>query len=132
MLAWPLVSSAVRVGAVRRRVRGSGGGAVRYETLGPPFLKRPEMGLDLAWGLACVPIAYDPPVVDPSELDIVTEERAELGPIPITLQREPAQRLSHLSQFPIAVVPAESSMSGSTGTWPNSSPRADATSSSCG
>jgi pimeloyl-ACP methyl ester carboxylesterase len=80
------------------------------ETLGPPFLKRPEMGLDLAWGLACAPIAYDPPVADPSELDIVTEERAELGPIPITLQREPARRLAHLSQFPIAVVTAESSM----------------------
>ena len=80
-----------------------------------------------------MPIAYDPPVVDPSELNIVTEERAELGPIPITLQREPAQRLSHLSQFPIAVATAESSMFlGLTGTWPNSSPRADATSSSCG
>ena len=38
------------------------------------------------------------------------EERAELGPIPITLQREPARRLAHLSQFPIAVVTAESSM----------------------
>ena len=80
------------------------------ETLGPPFLKRPEMGMDLAWGLACAPIAYDPPVTDPSELDTVTEERAELGPIPITLQREPARRLSHLCQFPIAVVTAESSM----------------------
>ena len=45
------------------------------ETLGPPFLKRPE-----------------------------------LGPIPITLQREPARRLANLSRFPIAVVTAEASM----------------------
>ena len=80
------------------------------ETLGPPFLNRPEMGVNLAWGLACSPITYDPPVTDPSELDTVTEERAELGPIPITLQREPARRLAHLSQFPIAVVTAEASM----------------------
>jgi hypothetical protein len=69
------------------------------------------MGLDMAWGLACAPIAYDPPVTDPaSELDTVTEERADLGPIPITLQREPARRLANLSQFPIAVVTAEASM----------------------
>ena len=60
--------------------------------------------------LACVPIAYDPPVTDPSELDTVVEERAELGPVPITLQREPARRLANLSRFPIAVVTAESSM----------------------
>ena len=80
------------------------------ETLGPPFLKRPEMGMDLAWGLACSPITYDPAVTDPSELDTVTEERAELGPIPITLQREPARRLANLSRFPIAVVTAEASM----------------------
>jgi pimeloyl-ACP methyl ester carboxylesterase len=80
------------------------------ETLGPPFLDRPEMGVNLAWGLACSPITYDPPVGDPSELDTVTEERADLGPIPITLQREPARRLANLSQFPIAVVTAESSM----------------------
>ena len=68
------------------------------------------MGLDLAWGLACAPIAYDPPVTDPSELETVTEERPELGPIPITLQREPARRLANLSRFPIAVVTAEASM----------------------
>jgi hypothetical protein len=68
------------------------------------------MGLDLAWGLACVPITYDPEVSDPSELDTVTEERPELGPIPITLQRKPARRLANLSRFPIAVVTAEASM----------------------
>lgn len=80
------------------------------ETLGPPFVKRPEMNLDMAWGLACAPIAYDPPVSDPSELRTVTEERPELSPIPITLQAEPARRLANLSRFPIAVVTAPASM----------------------
>ncbi|MBV9197819.1 MAG: alpha/beta fold hydrolase [Solirubrobacterales bacterium] len=83
---------------------------IAIETLGPPFAQRPEMGLDMVWGLACAPIAYDPPVTDPSELKTATEERPELGPIPITLQQEPARRLANLSRFPIAVVTAEASM----------------------
>jgi pimeloyl-ACP methyl ester carboxylesterase len=83
---------------------------IAIETLGPPFVKLPAMGLDMDWGLACVPIAYDPPVSDPSELRTVTEERADLGPIPLTLQREPPRRLANLSRFPIAVVTAEASM----------------------
>jgi pimeloyl-ACP methyl ester carboxylesterase len=83
---------------------------IAIETLGPPFAKRPEMGLDMVYGLSCAPIAYDPPIADPSELHTTTEERADLGTIPITLQREPARRLPNLSRFPIAVVTAEASM----------------------
>lgn len=80
------------------------------ETLGPPFVKRPEMGLDMAWGVSCAPIAYDPPASDPSELETVTYERPDLGPIPMVLQAQPARRLANLSRFPIAVVTAEASM----------------------
>jgi pimeloyl-ACP methyl ester carboxylesterase len=83
---------------------------IAIETLGPPFAKRPEMGLDMNWGLAAAPIAYDPPVADPSELQTVTEEREDFGPVPLTLQAEPARRLPNLSRFPIAVVTAEASM----------------------
>lgn len=84
---------------------------VAIEVLGPPWVKRPEMGLDMAWGFASSPIVYDPPVADPSELDLVTEVREdEFGPLPVTLQREPARRLSNLSRFPIAVMTAEASM----------------------
>ena len=83
---------------------------IAIECLGPPFVKRPEMGLDMAWGLSCAPITYDPPVSDPSELRTVTRERPELSPIPITLQAEPPRRLANLSRFPIAVVTAEASM----------------------
>jgi len=63
------------------------------EVLGPPFAKRPEMGLDLAWGLASAPLTFEPPVADPSEL-----------------QDRSARRLPNLSRFPIAVVTAEASM----------------------
>ncbi len=83
---------------------------VAIEVLGPPFLNRPELGLDLAYGVACTPLAYDPPVGDPSELLTSTADRPEWGPVPVTLQREPARRLAHLSRFPIAVVTAEASM----------------------
>jgi pimeloyl-ACP methyl ester carboxylesterase len=66
---------------------------IAIEVLGPPFAKRPEMGLDLAWGLSSAPLTYDPPAADPSEL--------EAGP---------ARRLPNLTRFPIAVVTGEASM----------------------
>lgn len=83
---------------------------IAIETLGPPFAKRPEMGLDLAWGVASAPIAFDPPAATPDELRLATERRDELGPVPLTLQEEPALRLANLSRFPIAVVTGEASM----------------------
>jgi len=66
---------------------------IAIETLGPPFAQRPEMGLDLAWGLTSAPLTFDPPVADPSEL-----------------QDRTARRLPNLSRFPIAVVTGEASV----------------------
>lgn len=66
---------------------------IAIETIGPPFVKQPERGLDLAWGLASAPLTFDPPAADPSEL-----------------QEGPTRRLPNLSRFPIAVVTAEASM----------------------
>lgn len=83
---------------------------IAIECLGPPWAKVPEMGLDMAWGFASAPIAFDPPVSEPSELQLVTEVRPDFGEIPLTLQREPARRLANLSRFPIAVMTAEASM----------------------
>lgn len=83
---------------------------IAIETLGPPFAKRPETGLDLAWGLACAPLTFDPPAADPAELRLRTEVREEFGPVPLTLQEEPARRLPNLGRFPIAVVTGEASM----------------------
>jgi pimeloyl-ACP methyl ester carboxylesterase len=83
---------------------------VAIETVGPPFAKRPEAGLDLAWGLAAAALCFDPPAADPSELSLVTTEPAELAPVPLTLQCEPVRSLPNLARFPIAVVTAEASM----------------------
>lgn len=66
---------------------------IAIETAGPPFVKRPEMGLDLAWGLAAAPLTYDPPARNPEDL-----------------QGGPPRRLPNLSRFPIAVVTSEASM----------------------
>jgi pimeloyl-ACP methyl ester carboxylesterase len=66
---------------------------IAIEVIGPPFAKRPEMGLDLAWGLASAPLTYDPPASSPDEL-----------------QAGPPRRLPNLSRFPIAVVTGEASM----------------------
>lgn len=66
---------------------------IAIETIGPPFAKRPEIGLDLAWGVSSRPLTFVPPAADPSEL-----------------RDGPARRLPNLSRFPIAVVTGEASM----------------------
>jgi pimeloyl-ACP methyl ester carboxylesterase len=83
---------------------------IAIETVGPPFAKNPERGLDLAWGVSSAPIGYDPPAAAAGELELITEVRDEFGEIPITLQRDPPRRLTNLSRFPIAVVTGEASL----------------------
>ena len=83
-------------------------GIVAIEPIGPPFADFPGRG-SLSWGLTAVPLTYDPPVADPSEL------RRELRPAPgpdlidTYQQAEPARRLPHLSGIPVVVVVAEAS-----------------------
>lgn len=85
---------------------------IAIETVGPPFARRPEIGLELTWGVTSTPIGFDPPAASPDELELVTESREdEFGQIPVTLQREGSvRRLANLSRFPIAVVTAEASV----------------------
>jgi pimeloyl-ACP methyl ester carboxylesterase len=66
---------------------------VQIEVLGPPFLKRPEMGVSFDWGVSDVPLEYDPPVTDPAELQDGT-----------------SRRLVNLSKFPIALMTSEASV----------------------
>jgi pimeloyl-ACP methyl ester carboxylesterase len=78
------------------------------EPLGPAFADLPGIG-SLPWGLTSVPITFDPPVSEPSEL------RTELRPAPAPdlldclVQAEPARQLSNLRGIPIVVVTAEAS-----------------------
>jgi pimeloyl-ACP methyl ester carboxylesterase len=84
---------------------------VAVEPAGPPF-QNTVFGTDKAraWGVADIPITYDPPVNDPGELKI--EQEAQLdGPdlVRCWLQQMPARRLVNLANIPAIVITAEAS-----------------------
>jgi pimeloyl-ACP methyl ester carboxylesterase len=78
---------------------------------------RPFEG-DNKWGLTDVPMAYDPPVSDPSLIKTKKETSFETGVAPYILQQEPARKLKNLGNIPMALVTAEASFAspGSPGT----------------
>lgn len=62
------------------------------------------------WGLARVPLTYDPPVTDPSQLARVEQKKPESpGLVRCWLQAEPAHQLPNLRGIPIAIVTSEAS-----------------------
>src|SRR5689334_12057818 len=69
-------------------------GLLPVEPAGPTFG-------NLKWGIAASPLAYDPPVSDPSELKTMKIEPKEQGRSPYTLQAEPARKLKNLQGIPI-------------------------------
>jgi pimeloyl-ACP methyl ester carboxylesterase len=80
---------------------------VAIETLGPPFMVNPDLGLSLPWGLTAAPIGYEPPAASPDEIQTEVTD-TPMGPL--TLQAEPARKLPNLAQVPIAFVDAEASL----------------------
>jgi pimeloyl-ACP methyl ester carboxylesterase len=65
---------------------------------------------NLSWGLTSLPLHYDPPVSDPSELQPVLEEKSEAPDVvPCYLQKEPAHKLTNLKGIPVLDVSAEAS-----------------------
>jgi len=90
------------------------------EPNGPPFYPVSFVGapvwfeysktMALRYGITDVPLTYDPPVMDPGELRIVQQEKAD-GPDLVRgyRQAEPARRLPNLARVPILVVTAEAS-----------------------
>ena len=74
---------------------------VCYEGAGAPFGRR------IPWGLTNIPLAYDPPASDPSE--IATREVTARNGQTYRLQAEPVRRLRNLQNIPIAIVTAEAS-----------------------
>src|SRR5258708_6584632 len=70
-------------------------GILAAEPVAPPIenAERGATGPGRLWGVTSLPIHYDPPVKDPSELRPVREEKAD-GPdlIPCWVQQEPAHK----------------------------------------
>ena len=78
-------------------------GIVAIEGVGQPF-----EGANM-WGMSTLPVAYDPPLADPTEMKTRTVAAPEPGVGPYRLQEEPARKLKNLQHIPIAVVTAEAS-----------------------
>jgi pimeloyl-ACP methyl ester carboxylesterase len=76
-------------------------GLVGVEPGGPPFG-------NFTWGLTAAPVAYDPPIKDPSELKLVDVPAAN-GRAAGRIQAAPARKLKNLTHIPIVVVTAQAS-----------------------
>jgi pimeloyl-ACP methyl ester carboxylesterase len=78
-------------------------GIVAIEGGGQPF------GGANRWGMSTIPVTFDPPIKDPSELKLVDVPSPEPGVQPYKLQAEPARKLKNLKGIPIVIVTAEGS-----------------------
>jgi pimeloyl-ACP methyl ester carboxylesterase len=67
-------------------------------------------GVERAWGLASIPVTFDPPADDPAELEFELADQPD-GPDLARCWRqvEPARKLPNLAGLPVAVVSAEAS-----------------------
>ncbi len=66
-------------------------------------------GGGLTWGVTSSPIHYDPPVNQPSELQVVLEEKSDIpgDVVPCYMQKEPARKLVNLEKIPVVYLSAE-------------------------
>jgi pimeloyl-ACP methyl ester carboxylesterase len=78
-------------------------GIIVIEGAGAPFAGANR------WGLSSIPVTYDPPVSDPSQLKTKQAPSPEPGVGPYLLQEEPARKLKNLKGIPIVIVTAEAS-----------------------
>ena len=95
-------------------------GILALEPTGPPFKDAPP-GKDILrpWGIASIPLTYDPPVKDASELKIAEypSDKPTLLVGPGTLQEQPARQLPNLKGIPILIVSGEASFHGNYDEW---------------
>jgi pimeloyl-ACP methyl ester carboxylesterase len=87
-------------------------GIVAVEPVAPPIenAERGATGPGRLWGLTNLPIHYDPPINEASELQTVRQEKPD-GPdlLPCWVQKEPAHKLVNLQGIPVLNVSGEAS-----------------------
>ncbi len=81
-------------------------GIVVVEGAGAPFGQGPQAS---RWGVTTIPMTYDPPVKDWSELKSKEMPSPEPGVGPYRIQEEPARKLKNLKGIPIVLVTSEAS-----------------------
>src|ERR1700680_1381154 len=82
------------------------------EPWAPPIenAERGATGPGRLWGVTNLPVHYDPPVKDPSELRPVRQDSADAPDlIPCWIQQEPAHKLINLESIPVLEVSGEAS-----------------------
>lgn len=86
-------------------------GIVALEPTGPPFENAVTAeGKARAWGITDIPLTYDPPLRDASDLRPVREERADGPDLAVCWkQASPPRMLPNLKDIPVVVVTAEAS-----------------------
>jgi len=87
---------------------------IAIEPSGPPFENTIiGTGKGRAWGPSDIPITYDPPVKDPSELSLARDDKPD-GPDMFVcwMQKAPARQLVNLKGIPSVIVSSEASYHG--------------------
>ncbi|MDR5824988.1 alpha/beta hydrolase [Caballeronia sp. LZ043] len=85
---------------------------IAVEPSGPPFQNEIPFGTDKAraWGVTDIPMTYDPPITDPSQLQIeqqATPDKPDL--VRCWSQKAPVHSLVNLSGIPVMMVTSEAS-----------------------
>lgn len=87
-------------------------GIVAAEPVAPPIenAERGATGPGRLWGVTNLPVHYDPPIKEASELQTVRQDKAD-GPdlIPCWIQKEPARKMINLEGIPVLDVSGEAS-----------------------
>jgi len=86
-------------------------GILAVEPLGPPFQDAVlAEGKARAWGPTDIPITYDPPIKDPSELSVAQQDKPDAPDLSACwMQTGAVHKLKNLAGIPILIVSGESS-----------------------
>ena len=86
-------------------------GIVAIEPSGPPFQNAVfEQGKARPWGLTDIPLTYDPPLTQASDLKMVRDQTPDAPDlVTCSLQADPPRHLSRLRDIPVLIVATEAS-----------------------